>query len=50
MLHILNTEFVKFLPAFGVCFPNNGLDNTQTVEYTMNTVLIKELEEMDSDD
>lgn len=50
MLHILNTEFVKFLPAFGVCFPNNGLDNTQTVEYTMNTVLIRELEEMDSDD
>ena len=50
MLHILNTEFEEFLPAFGACFPNNGLDNTQTVEYTINTVFIKELEEIDSDD
>jgi len=52
MLHIINTDFVKFLPAFGVCFPDNGLDSTQTVELTMNTVMIKmnELEEMDSDD
>ncbi|MDY0264238.1 MAG: Z1 domain-containing protein [Sulfurospirillum cavolei] len=52
MLHILNTDFVKFLPAFGVCFPDNGLDSTQTVELTMNTVMIKinEFEEMDFDD
>lgn len=50
MLHILKTDFNQSLAAFGICFPNNGLDKTQTIEYTINTVLIKELEEMESDD
>ncbi|OCL85263.1 hypothetical protein AAX30_01953 [Arcobacter porcinus] len=46
MLHILDIpEFCKTLPAFGVCFPDNGLGHSQTVEYIINSVYIKELEE-----
>jgi len=46
MLHILDIpEFCKILPAFGVCFPDNGFGHSQTVEYIINSVYIKELEE-----
>lgn len=46
MLHILNIEnFNEKVPAFGVCFPNNGIGDSQTVEYIINSVYIKELEE-----
>ncbi|WP_152017760.1 Z1 domain-containing protein [Aliarcobacter butzleri] len=46
MLHILDIpEFCKTLPAFGVCFPDNGFGHSQTVEYIINSVYIKELEE-----
>jgi len=44
MLHILSTPSCNILPAFGVCFPNNGLSNTQTVEYTINKRKLQELE------
>ena len=46
MLHILNIpSFCEKLPAFGVCFPNNGIGHSQTVEYIINSVYIKELNE-----
>lgn len=45
MLHILNVpDFFECLPAFGVCFPDNGLDKSQTVEYLINKVEIQRLE------
>jgi hypothetical protein len=55
MLHILANDFCENLPAFGVCFPNNGFDKSQTVEYVMNTVEIQRVEnilnsEVDYDD
>jgi len=47
MLHILSTPSTDILPAFGVCFPNNGLSDTQTVEYTINK---RKLEELNMDE
>lgn len=45
MLHILKVSgFCEELPAFGVCFPDNGLDKSQTVEYIINKVEIQRLE------
>ncbi|HIP12512.1 MAG TPA: endonuclease [Arcobacter sp.] len=43
MLHVLSTPSTDFLPAFGICFPNNGLSDTQTVEYTINKRKLQEL-------
>ena len=43
MLHVLSTPSTEFLPAFGICFPNNGLSDTQTVEYTINKRKLQEL-------
>ncbi|CAA6803836.1 MAG: Endonuclease [uncultured Sulfurovum sp.] len=43
MLHILSTPSTDILPAFGICFPNNGLSETQTVEYTINKRKLQEL-------
>jgi len=44
MLHVLSTPSTDILPAFGICFPNNGLNDTQTVEYTINKRKLQELE------
>jgi len=44
MLHILSTPSFNKIPAFGICFPNNGLSDTQTVEYTINKRKLQELE------
>ena len=44
MLHVLSTPSTEFLPAFGICFPNNGLSDSQTVEYTINKRKLQELE------
>lgn len=46
MLHILDVAgFCNCLPAFGVVFPDNGLGDSQTIEYVINPVYINALEE-----
>jgi hypothetical protein len=44
MIHVLSTPSCDTLPAFGICFPNNGLSDTQTVQYTINKRKLQELE------
>jgi hypothetical protein len=43
MLHVLSTPSADILPAFGICFPNNGMSDTQTVKYTINKRKLQEL-------
>ena len=46
MLHVLKVSkfFNKIpIPAFGVVFPDKGVNNSQTVEYIINTVYIQSL-------
>ena len=44
MLHILKVpDFCDTLPAFGVVFPDLGVNYSQTVEYIINTVYIQSL-------
>ncbi|WP_457748294.1 Z1 domain-containing protein [Sulfurimonas sp.] len=44
MLHVLKvSEFYDKLPAFGVVFPDKGINSSQTVEYVVNTVYIQSL-------
>jgi len=56
MFHILKVpNFCDTLPAFGVVFPDLGINNAQTVEYIINSVYIKNLieeitEEEEADD
>jgi hypothetical protein len=53
MLHILKVpDFNETLPAFGIVFPDLGIDNAQTVEYVVNTVYLENIinEEENYDD
>ncbi len=53
MLHILKVpDFCDELSAFGVVFPDKGVNSSQTVEYIINSVYIQSLiqEEEDYDD
>jgi len=44
MLHILKVpNFCDTLSAFGIVFPNKGINNSQTVEYIINSVYIQSL-------
>ncbi len=44
MLHILKVpNFCETLPAFGVVFPDLGVNDSQTVEYVINSVYIQNL-------
>ena len=61
MLHILDTKNNQIgfgcdiLPAYGVCFPNNGVcSSSQTIKYLINKVrqeeMLLEFEELEEQD